>query len=76
MTKIEKIRKTLREKGIDALIVYDEINQRYLSDFAFSDGVILLTHNHSELITDFRYFESAQKKAPPKTPEQKNGGAK
>ena len=63
MTKIYKIRKILLEKGIDALIVYDELNQRYLTDFGFSDGVVLITQNHAELITDFRYLEMAESKA-------------
>ena len=63
MAKLEKIKNILSEKGLDALLVYDELNQRYLTDFAFSDGVVLLTHNHAELITDFRYLEMAQAKA-------------
>ena len=63
MTKLEKIREQLKLAGVDALIVYDELNQRYLTDFAFTDGCVLITMNHAELITDFRYFEMAEKKA-------------
>ena len=51
MTKLEKLRKKLCEKGIDAVIILDELNQRYLSDFAFTDGLLLITKNHAELIT-------------------------
>ncbi len=61
MTKLEKIRKALKEANIDAVIVYDELNQRYLSDFAFTDGLLLITENRAELVTDFRYFEMAEK---------------
>ena len=59
MKKLEKIRLELKKEGIDALVVYDELNQRYLSDFAFTDGLLLITEHHAELITDFRYYEMA-----------------
>lgn len=62
-TKLEKIRSSLKENGIDALIVLNELNQRYLSDFAFTDGLLFITHNHAELITDFRYYEMAKNNA-------------
>ena len=63
MTRVEKIRKTLNEKGIDALIVLDELNQQYLSGFAFTDGLLLITAYRAFLITDFRYFEMAESEA-------------
>lgn len=63
MTKLEKVRAALKEKGMDGVIVFDELNQRYLTNFAFSDGLVLITMNHAELITDFRYYESAGKQA-------------
>ena len=63
MTNLEKLRISLNEKGIDSVIILDEINQRYLSDFAFTDGLLVITKNHAELITDFRYFEMAHKDA-------------
>ena len=63
MDKLKKIREILSQKGIDALLVIDELNQRYLSDFAFTDGLLLITQSRAELITDFRYFEMAQSKA-------------
>ncbi len=63
MNRVEKIRKTLKEKEIDALIVLDELNQHYLSGFAFTDGLLLITMNRALLITDFRYYEMAQNEA-------------
>ncbi len=65
MTKIEKLRAKLKEEGIDAVIVLDELNQHYLSNFAFTDGLLLITMEHAELITDFRYYEMAGKSADP-----------
>ena len=63
MSRVEKIRKSLCEKGIDALVVLDELNQQYLSGFAFTDGLLLITAKRAFLITDFRYFEMAQSEA-------------
>lgn len=63
MNRVKKIRKALQEKEIDALIVLDELNQHYLSGFAFTDGLLLITMNRAVLITDFRYYEMAQNEA-------------
>lgn len=60
MNRVEKIRKSMQEKGIDALLVLDELNQHYLSNFAFTDGLLLITMQRALLITDFRYYEMAQ----------------
>lgn len=63
MTKLEKLRAGMQESGLDAVIVLDELNQHYLSDFAFTDGLLLITRQNAWLITDFRYFEMAEKRA-------------
>ncbi len=63
MTKLEKLRAELKNKGIDAVVILDELNQKYLSDFAFTDGLLLITQNKASLITDFRYYEMAEKGA-------------
>lgn len=63
MTRVEKIRKVLLEKGLDALIVLGELNQQYLSGFAFTDGLLLITMKRALLITDFRYYEMAENEA-------------
>ncbi len=60
MTKLEKLRKELKSRGIDAIIILDELNQKYLSEFAFTDGLLLITENRASLITDFRYYEMAE----------------
>lgn len=63
MSKLLKLRNKMKETGVDAIIVYDEINQRYLSDFAFTDGFLLITSESAHLVTDFRYYEMALKGA-------------
>ena len=49
----------MKDKGVDAVIVLDELNQHYLSNFAFTDGFLLITHHKAYLVTDFRYYEMA-----------------
>lgn len=63
MTKLDKIRLAMKEQNIDALLVLDGLNQHYLSDFAFSDGLLFITAGSAHLLTDFRYYEMALKGA-------------
>ena len=63
MGRIDNLRFELREKGIDAVIITDEINIRYLSNFAYTDGFLFITQNTAHLITDFRYYEMAINRA-------------
>ena len=76
MNKIDALRAKLCELDVDAVIVYDELNQHYLSDFAFTDGCLLITKASAHLITDFRYYEmallSADKQFKVVTPDNKS----
>ena len=36
MSKLPKLREKMKQNNLDAIIVYDELNQHYLSDFAFT----------------------------------------
>ena len=63
MSHLSKFQQALRENGFDAAIVSDPLNQRYLSDFSFHDGLLLVTSKESYLITDFRYEEAARAQA-------------
>ena len=53
----------MAEISLDAVIVLDELNQHYLSEFAFTDGLLFITKTTAHLITDFRYYEMALNKA-------------
>ena len=63
MKPIEKLRAAMHEKNIDAVLVTDELNQRYLTGFPFTDGYVLVLSDTAYLITDFRYREGAEKGA-------------
>ena len=65
MNKLEKVRAHLRAMQIDALFVTSELNQRYLLDYAFTDGMLVITAEKAYMVTDFRYYEEAQSKANP-----------
>lgn len=64
MTRLEKLRKLLRERKFDAVIIYDELNLRYLTEIAFTDGFCFITQDNAYLVTDFRYYEVAEKCTP------------
>ncbi len=49
---------------MDALLVSQQENCRYLSGFTGSSGCLLISHSHALLATDFRYIEQAKEEAP------------
>ena len=60
MTQLNRFKAALAERNLDGALISSEINQRYLCDFPFSDGYILVTQGKSYLLTDFRYVEAAK----------------
>lgn len=64
-TKLQKVRAAMANEGIEALFVTDELNQRYLLGYPFTDGFLLILPDASYMVTDFRYYEEAQQKADP-----------
>jgi Xaa-Pro aminopeptidase len=58
--RLEKLRLSMR---CDAVLLASGIGSRYLSDFDFSDGYVLVTAENAFLLTDFRYIEAAKKAA-------------
>ena len=65
MNKLSALREKMEQNGFDAILVTSEINQRYLSGFHFSDGLIIAFLNKAFLLTDFRYYEAATAKSDP-----------
>ena len=63
MSRLEKLRAKMRELSVDSVLVLDELNQHYLSKFAFADGFLFITQTRAYLVTDFRYYEMATKGA-------------
>ena len=61
MTQLQRFQKSLANTEFDCAIISSEINQRYLCDFSFSDGYIIVSPDSAFLFTDSRYIEAARK---------------
>lgn len=62
--RINRLRSLFGPAGIDAFYVTNPENRYYLSGFSGSTGALLLTREHSYLMTDFRYTEQAAMESP------------
>lgn len=60
MSHLERLKKAMDAAGFDAVVITSEINQRYLTGFNYSDGLVVVTRTRACLLTDFRYIEAAR----------------
>lgn len=63
-SRLERFREILASAGVDAVIISQPENRRYLSGFTGSAGYLLIGPNLAVLATDFRYIEQAVQEAP------------
>lgn len=61
--KLELLRKELEKQQLDALLVTNPFNRKYITGFTGTAGVALITKNDALFITDFRYTEQAKEQA-------------
>jgi Xaa-Pro aminopeptidase len=61
--RLAQVRAALEEHHIDALLVSQEHNRRYLSGFTGSNGMLLIGRESAQIATDFRYWEQAEQQA-------------
>lgn len=59
--KLTKLRELLITHEIDALLITNSFNRRYMTGFTGSAGLVLVSKNDAVFITDFRYTEQAEK---------------
>ena len=59
--RIKNLRTKVKEKNLDAFLVTDLTNIRYLTGFTGSNALLVLTHKNIVLITDVRYQEQVKK---------------
>ncbi len=57
--KLNKLRSLLAENKLDALLITNEYNRRYMTDFTGTAGVAIVSKEDAVFITDFRYMEQA-----------------
>ncbi|MDD5127255.1 MAG: Xaa-Pro peptidase family protein [Dehalococcoidales bacterium] len=62
--RLLRIRQHLAEKELDAILISQAENRRYLSGFDGTAGFLLITENKAILATDFRYIEQGKEQAP------------
>jgi len=62
--RLWKLRTLFAEKGLDALLLSQPENIRYLSGFTGSSGWLLISGQNAILATDFRYLEQAKGESP------------
>jgi Xaa-Pro aminopeptidase len=61
---LKKLRRHLEERELDAILISQAENRRYLSGFTGSSGFLLISSAKAILATDFRYVEQAALQAP------------
>jgi len=62
--RLTKVREILTQRNLDAILVSQPENRRYLSGFTGSSGWLIVTADRALLATDFRYFEQVTRQAP------------
>ncbi len=63
MNNIARIQAELERNHLDALLIFDEKNQRFAAGFPFTDGAVIVGREKAWLLTDSRYIEAAEKAA-------------
>jgi Xaa-Pro aminopeptidase len=74
MTNYERVEAILDEKNIDAILVSDGYNMRYISGFTGATGYLFISKNVRKLFTDSRYTVAAKAQAPDFDVEIVDGG--
>lgn len=62
--RTQGVRQSLDTLGLDAILITNSYNRKYLTGFTGSAGYVLITKDSAVLLTDFRYTEQAAKQAP------------
>ncbi|HOU23057.1 MAG: putative peptidase [Chloroflexi bacterium ADurb.Bin180] len=62
--RVQKLRKQLKEQGLEAILVTRPENQRYLSGFTGGEAALLITAELKLILTDSRYYQQVAEEAP------------
>ncbi len=62
--RLKRVCNLLSERGLDAILISQPSNRRYLSGFTGSAGYLLISQRNAFLATDFRYREQSREQAP------------
>jgi Xaa-Pro aminopeptidase len=64
INRLQKLRTSIAEKELDALLISQPENLRYLSGFTGSPGWLLISGRNAILVLDFLYVEQAKIESP------------
>jgi Xaa-Pro aminopeptidase len=64
MMRLAKLRQILADSNLDAMVISQPENRRYLSGFTGTRGVLFISPEQAILATTFVYFEQARKQSP------------
>jgi Xaa-Pro aminopeptidase len=64
MSALDRFREKMHAQKLDAFLVTQSDNWRYLSGFGGTAAVLLITPDHQFLVTDSRYYERVRQEAP------------
>ena len=62
--RAERVEAHLAERGLDALLVTDLVNVRYLTGFTGSAGLAVVGPGIRRFVTDFRYLSQSADQVP------------
>lgn len=62
--RLTKLRQSLAEKSLDAILITNPANRRYLSGFTGSAGSPIISQERAVLATDSRYYQQAEEQSP------------
>lgn len=63
MQRVKNVQDKLSKYNIDALLVTNMFNVRYLANFTGTTGLVVITKDEAYFVTDFRYTEQAAEEA-------------
>jgi Xaa-Pro aminopeptidase len=59
VSRADRVSVRLAERGLDALLITDPVNLRYVTGFTGSSGLAVVGSDVRRFVTDFRYVEQA-----------------
>lgn len=62
-SRVTKLRQSLSQLGLEAIVLTNSHNRRYITGFTGSSGYVLVTAQQAYLLTDFRYMTQAAEQA-------------
>ncbi|MCC6157939.1 MAG: aminopeptidase P family protein [Deltaproteobacteria bacterium] len=63
-TRVANARRILDDQALDALVVWNMVNVRYLSGFTGTEGALVITRDRAQFLTDSRYATQIRDEAP------------